>query len=93
MRSIAGVVERLVVHYEILLCLLVGQFVYCFMAVSIESAKRVGVWPSYNGTGISCREKGCLSASPERKDEGERCIEREREESRLKLTTPNYSVV
>jgi hypothetical protein len=65
------VVKRLLVHYETPLCLLVGQFVYCFMAMSIEkeSVKRVGVWPSHNGTGVSCREKRCLSASPERKDE------------------------
>ena len=63
-------VKRLLVHYEILLCLLVGQLVYRFMAMSVEkeSAKRVRVWPSYNDTGISCREKRCLSASPERKD-------------------------
>jgi hypothetical protein len=29
-------VKRLLVHYEVLLCLLVGQFVCCIMAVSIE---------------------------------------------------------
>jgi len=48
------------------------------MTTEKDSEKRVGVRPSYNGTGISYREKRCLSPSPERKDEKGHFIERER---------------